>query len=88
MKKLQLINVDGHWYNVLGIYDGTCYLGKPTDIFNETVKQGVLWEMSPFFYSHEKWYGKIIVHFTSLLRHSKTVLHLFIHQNKKTTYGT
>lgn len=54
----KLIKVQGKWYILLAMYGGKCYLSKLFDIWNEVEKEGVIWEMQPFFYQHEFWYGK------------------------------
>ena len=55
----KIIKVEGKWYIILGMYGGRCYLGNLFDLNNEVVKRGVIWEMQPFFYQHEFWYGKL-----------------------------
>jgi len=64
----RIINVQGKWYNLLGMYGGRCYLGKITDSYNEIIKSGIIWEMQPFFYQNEKWYGKIIFKWFQFIR--------------------
>lgn len=49
MKKLEFINVQGKTYSILGIYGGHIHLGNPYDVNNEVIKQGVIWEMQPFY---------------------------------------
>jgi hypothetical protein len=49
MKKLKLMKVNGKIYNVIGLYGGNIYLGNPYDVNNDVVKNGVIWEMQPFY---------------------------------------
>ena len=49
MKKLKLIKVQGKTYSIVGIYGGYIHLGNPYDVNNEVIKEGVIWEMQPFF---------------------------------------
>jgi len=56
----KIINVQGKWYNLLGMYGGRAYLSNLLDTYNEVEKEGVIWEMQPFFYQNEIWYGNIL----------------------------
>jgi hypothetical protein len=67
----EIIKVQGEWYNLLAIYSGRCYLSKLTDIKNDIVKEGVIWEMQPFFYENEKWYGNLLKNCALLIRRFK-----------------
>lgn len=58
MKKI--INIEGKWYILLGMYGGQFYATKLFDINNEVAKSGVIWFNQPFFYEHERWYGFIL----------------------------
>ncbi len=49
MKKLKLIKVQGKIYSIVGIYGGYIHLGNPYDVNNEVIKEGVIWEMQPFY---------------------------------------
>jgi hypothetical protein len=49
MLKLKLIKVQGKIYSQLGLYGGRIYLGNPYNVNNDVVKDGVIWEMQPFF---------------------------------------
>lgn len=70
----EIIKVQGKWYNLLAIYSGRCYLSKLTDIKNDIVKEGVIWEMQPFFYENEKWYGLLLKKCAMLIRRFKKLL--------------
>jgi hypothetical protein len=70
----EIIKVQGKWYNLLAIYSGRCYLSKLTDIKNDIVKDGVIWEMQPFFYENEKWYGNLLKKWALIIRWFKKSL--------------
>jgi len=42
------------------MYGGRAYLSNLLDTYNEVEKEGVIWEMQPFFYQNEIWYGNIL----------------------------
>lgn len=50
---MRYIKVEGIIYTQLGMYGGKVHLGKTTDVNNEVVKDGVIWEMQPFLYESE-----------------------------------
>ena len=56
----EIIKVQGKWYHLLGMWGGQCYLGNVTDICNEVEKEGIIWNMQPFFHENEVWYGSLI----------------------------
>lgn len=64
----KIIKVQGKWYNLLGMWGGQCYLGNLTDMDNEVEKSGIIWEMQPFFYEDEVWYGKYIKNLYNIIR--------------------
>jgi len=47
------IKVQGTIYNQIGMYGGNVHLGKATDVNNDVVKEGVIWEMQPFLNENE-----------------------------------
>jgi hypothetical protein len=47
------IKVRGIIYNQIGMYGGYVYLGKPTDVNNDVLYEGLIWEMQPFLYESE-----------------------------------
>jgi hypothetical protein len=49
MKKIEFINVQGKTYSIIGIYGGQIYLGNPNDVNNGVIKEGIIWEMQPFY---------------------------------------
>lgn len=49
MRNLKLIRVENKIYSELSLTGGHVSLGNPFDVNNEVVKQGVIWEMQPFF---------------------------------------
>lgn len=67
----ELINIQGKWYHLLGMYGGVAYLSDLFDIGNEVCKSGVIWEMQPFFYQNEKWYGNILQKIIGQIRNLK-----------------
>lgn len=64
----EIINIQGKWYNYLGAWGGRCYLGKTTDVYNEVEKSGIIWNMQPFFYQNEIWYGSLLCKWYKLIR--------------------
>lgn len=52
---MKYIKVNGIIYNqiVTTMYGSYVYLGKATDVNNDVVKEGVIWEMQPFYYESE-----------------------------------
>lgn len=64
----EIINIQGKWYNHLGTWSGKCYLGKITDHYNEVEKEGIIWNLQPFFYQNEVWYGKILYMWFKIIR--------------------
>jgi len=69
-----LINIDGKWYILLGMYGGQFYTTNLFDINNDVAKSGVIWFNQPFFYDHEKWYGFIIKKFVKYGRVLKQLI--------------
>lgn len=64
----QIINIQGQWYNLLGMWGGRCYVSKLDDIDNEVYKSGVVWEMQPFILENEIWYSSIIKTYYNVIR--------------------
>jgi hypothetical protein len=69
--KRDIINVQGKWYNLLLMSGGKAYLSNLFDTYNEVEKEGVIWEMQPFFYQNEIWYGPILQKIIYKLRQFK-----------------
>ena len=59
-KNWKLIKVQGEWFILLGMNGGMASLGSLWNINNCVVRRGIIWEMQPFCYQHEFWYGKIL----------------------------
>ena len=66
---MKYVWIQGKYYSQLGLYGGKIYLGKPTDVNNEVVKSGVIWEMQPFFCNEEV--SKIVKHYFNIIRFFK-----------------
>jgi hypothetical protein len=49
---MEFIKVQNKLYTVLGMYGGYAYLGLPLDVNNDVVKNGVIWEMQPFYWEN------------------------------------
>jgi hypothetical protein len=67
-KLKQLIKVQDKFYNVLGMYGGSCYLSSPYDTNNEVVSIGVIWEMQPFYWEKEIRFSKLIKLYFNIIR--------------------
>lgn len=48
--KRKFIKIQGRYYTILSLHGGYICLGHPTDVNNDIVKRGIIWEMSPFSY--------------------------------------
>lgn len=68
MKRFKLINIEGKWYLLLGMYDGHFYAGRLYDVFNDLALSGIIWERDSFFYEHDKWYGLMYRRFIFFVR--------------------
>jgi len=63
-----IINIQGKWYHLLLSSWGKVYLSKLLDIDNEVEKEGIVWNMQPFFYQNEVWYGGLFRFFIMIVR--------------------
>lgn len=62
--KRKFMRVQGQLYCLLGMYGGIASLSKPTDVNNQVVKRGVIWEMQPFQFHQETKSIKILYYRT------------------------
>lgn len=46
--KRKFIKIQDKYYTILSLHGWSICLGRPTDVNNEIVKRGIIWEMSPF----------------------------------------
>lgn len=72
MKKL--INIQGKWYILLGMFSGRYYVCNLFDINNELVYTGIIWYKQPFFYNNDVWYGGMFYKVVKLTRIIKQLI--------------
>ena len=75
-KLKELIKVKGKFYNLLGLYGGTCYLSSPYDINNEVILlDDIIWKMQPFYWEKEIKFNKLIKLYFNIIRYFKTKIY-------------
>lgn len=68
----EIINIQGKWYNLIDMFNGRVFVSQLFDINNDLVtinENDVLWEIQPFFYEKERWYGSLLKHFAISVRY-------------------
>jgi hypothetical protein len=68
----EIIKIRGKWYNLIDMFNGRVFISQLFDINNDLVtinENDILWEMQPFFYEKERWYGSLMKRFVILVRY-------------------
>jgi hypothetical protein len=67
----EIINIQGKWYNLIDMFGGRVFVSGLFDTNNDLMdinESNCLWEMQPFFYEKERWYGSLLKRFAQLIR--------------------
>ena len=68
----EIIKIQGKWYNLIDMYSGRVFISELFDTNNDLVdmnESNCLWEIQPFFYEKEIWYGSLLKHFVISVRY-------------------
>lgn len=68
----EIINIQGKWYNLIDMFGGRVFVSELLDTNNDLIdinESNCLWQMQPFFYEKERWYGSLLKHFVIFVRY-------------------